>query len=100
MKLMVPFVPHLAYECLELHDCKTKDQWPKVDKKNINNEIKIAIQVNGKTRDVLIVEKNLLEEKINQMVNKVSKAKKFFENKKVKKTIFVKDRIINYIIEN
>ena len=33
MKLMVPFVPHLAYECLELHDCKTKDQWPKVDKK-------------------------------------------------------------------
>ncbi len=100
MKLMVPFVPHLAYECLELHDCKTMDQWPKIDKKNINNEIKIAIQVNGKTRDVLIVEKNLLEGQINQMVNKVSKAKKFLENKKVKKTIFVKDRIINYIIEN
>ena len=100
MKLMIPFVPHLAYECLELHNCKTKDQWPKVDKKNINNEIKMAIQVNGKTRDVLIVEKNLLEEQINQMVNKVSKAKKFIENKKVKKTIFVKDRIINYIIEN
>ena len=100
MKLMIPFVPHLANECLELHNCKTKDKWPKVDEKNIINEIKMAVQVNGKTRDVLIVEKNLLEEQINQMVNKMSKAKKFIENKKVKKTIFVKDRIINYIIDN
>ena len=33
MKLMIPFTPHLAHECLELHKCKTFDKWPEIDKK-------------------------------------------------------------------
>ena len=34
------------------------------------------------------------------MVLDVSKAKKFIENKKINKTIFIKDKIINYIIKS
>ena len=34
MKLMIPFTPHLAHECLELANCKTPDKWPKIDKKH------------------------------------------------------------------
>ena len=33
MKLMIPFVPHLAYECLELHKSKEINKWPKINKK-------------------------------------------------------------------
>ena len=39
------------------------------------------------------------KEKINEVVLSSSKAKKFIENKKIFKTIFVKDKIINYIIK-
>ena len=33
IKLMIPFTPHLALECLSLLNCKNTDDWPKVDEK-------------------------------------------------------------------
>ncbi len=98
MKLMIPFTPHLAYECLEMLNCKDVENWPEIDKKNLVSEIKFAVQVNGKTRDILNVEKNLKEEDINKIIIKKSKAYKYLKDKKVIKTIFIDNKIINYII--
>ena len=100
MKLMIPFVPHLAYECLEKLKCNTANIWPRIDKNTIlqKTRIKMPVQVNGKTRDVLDIEKNLDKDEIFKYIINESKAKKFIENKKIIKTIFVKDKIINYII--
>ena len=58
MKVMSPFVPHLANECLELFNCKTINTWPVIDKDNISNEIKLAVQINGKTRDIINIKKS------------------------------------------
>ncbi len=99
MKLMIPFVPHLAYECLELHKAKSINSWPTIKKEDIYSEIKFAVQINGKTRDIISVKKDLMEKEINQIVVKESKAKKYTENKKIIKTIFVKNKIINYIVK-
>ena len=99
MKLMLPFTPHLSSECLELFKCETINSWPKIDKKNILNEIKLAVQINGKTRDIITVKKDLMEEQINIYILKNSKAKKYIESKKITKTIFVKNKIINYIVK-
>ena len=98
IKLMIPFAPHIAHECLELHNCEDVDVWPKI-KNNIINEVKIAIQINGKTRDVMTAKKDMEEKNIKNIVEKESKAFKFIENKKILKIIFVKNRIINYIIK-
>jgi leucyl-tRNA synthetase len=97
MKLMVPFTPHLAHECLELFDCKTFDTWPEI-KKETFQKINFAIQVNGKTRDIIKINKDLSEDKVKIIVNESPKVKKYIDNKKVDKIIFVKNRIINYII--
>ena len=98
MKQMVPFVPHLAHECLELHKCKTVNMWPSIKKNDLIEKIKLAVQVNGKTRDILEVSKDLKEKDINDIINSQSKAKKYLEQKKIKKVIFVKNKIINYIV--
>ena len=98
MKLMIPFTPHIAYECLELLKCKDIYSWPDIET-NLVEEIKFAIQINGKTRDVINIRKNAEKEQINQLILNSSKAKKFIENKKILKTIFVKNKIINYIIK-
>jgi leucyl-tRNA synthetase len=97
MKLMIPFAPHLAHECLELFQCKSLDSWPKIEK-NILDDINLAVQVNGKTRDIITVKKDLNEEGINNIILKNSKAIKYILDKKIIKTIFVKNKIINYII--
>ena len=98
MKLMIPFTPHLAHECLQLLKCKDEDSWPKI-KPNLIDEIKFAIQVNGKTRDIITVLKNMDKNKINKIVLEKSKARKFIQKKNILKTIFVKDKIINYILK-
>ena len=97
MKLLIPFTPHLAYECLEILKCKTVNKWPEI-KKNMIDEVKLAIQINGKTRDIISIDKDLMEKDINNIVFNNTKTKKYFEGKKVKRTIFVKNKIINYLL--
>ena len=101
MKLMIPFTPHLAHECLSNLNCKEANKWPKINEKVLENiKINMVIQVNGKTRDVLNIEKNLNQTEIDKLIMKSSKANKHLINKKIIKTIFIKNKIINYIINN
>jgi leucyl-tRNA synthetase len=101
MKLMIPFTPHLAYECLTNLNCKNLNQWPKIDKNIIESiKVKMVVQINGKTRDVLDIKRNLDEAKVNILVKNSIKAKKYITDKTIIKTIFVKNKIINYIIKN
>ena len=98
IKLMIPFTPHLAHECLEFLNCKDFNSWPKIDRENILDEISLAVQVNGKTKDVINIKKDMDEKGITKIIYQTSKAKKHIEQKKIIKTIFVKNKIINYII--
>ncbi len=101
MKLMIPFTPHLAHECLANLNCKETNKWPKINEKILENlKINMVIQVNGKTRDVLNIKRDLNEKEINKLTMNSSKANKHLENKKIIKTIFIKNKIINYIIKN
>ncbi len=98
MKLMIPFTPHLAHECLEFLNCTDFHNWPNIDRKNIFNEISLAVQVNGKTKDIISIKKDMDEKSINKIIYQSSKAKKHLDQKKIVKTIFVKNKIINYIV--
>ena len=100
MKLMLPITPHLSHECLSLLECKNFNLWPKIDKNNIKEEVKLAVQINGKTRDIIQIKKDLDEKSIKDFIVHNSKAKKYVENKMIKKTIFVKNKIINYLIDS
>ena len=97
LKTMIPFVPHIAFECLEKLGNKTSITWPEIID-NLPTEIKFAIQVNGKTRDIIKIEKDLPEVEINKKILNESKTGKILKESKIKRTIFVKNKIINYII--
>ena len=101
MKLMMPFIPHLANECLKKLEATNTSQWPEI-KKNVLNftEIDLVIQVNGKKRDLIKFKKNAQEKDVTSKVLTISKAKKYLENKKIVKTIYVKNKIINYIVND
>ena len=98
MKILIPFVPHLANECLEIHKIKDKNEWPIVDKKLILEEkIKLAIQIDGKTRDIIEIKKNLNQNEVVKICKSMSKVKNKILEKEIKKVIFVENRIINFI---
>ena len=98
MKLMLPFTPHISSECLELLNCKDFDKWPEVDKSKIISKINLVVQINGKTRDIIQVEKDLDEQIIKKLILDSQKIKKYISDKKIAKTIFVKNKIINLLI--
>ena len=101
MKLMIPFTPHLAYECLTNLNCKNLNQWPEINLKTIESStIKMVIQVNGKTRDLIDIKRNLDEDAVTNLAKSSLKTIKHIKDKKIIRTIFVKNKIINYIVKN
>ena len=100
MKILVPFTPHIAYECLEILGAKEVKTWPKVDTKLIKQEkIKMAIQINGKTRDVIEIDKGINQMSVEKLCKNNTKIKDKILSQQINKVIFVKDRIINFIIK-
>ena len=99
LRLLIPFTPHLAYECLEINGSNFSNTWPVIKRVELE-EIKMAVQVNGKTRDILNVKKDLSEDMLKTIVEKSTKVNKFLKNAKIIKIIYVKNRIINYILGN
>tara|TARA_Y200000002_G_C22437525_1_gene560721 strand:- start:61 stop:753 length:693 start_codon:yes stop_codon:yes gene_type:complete len=98
--VMMPIIPHLANECLESINEKGERIWPDVDNKFIKSDkCNIVVQINGKKRLILIVEKNLEEKKILEKIKNDKSVDKYFSGKKLFKTIYIKDKIINLIIK-
>ncbi len=95
---MTPIIPHFANECLELLEIK-KIEWPKYDESKLKeNIINIVIQFNGKKRGLIKTELNTTEKYLIEKINKDEKLAKYLNNKTIRKTIYIKDKLINIII--
>ena len=96
--LMSPFIPHFASECLTNLNEK-EISWPTVSKEElIEEKINFVIQINGKKRSILMVNRDIDENSILNKIRSDSKTKKLLQNQKIKKTIFVSNRLINIIL--
>jgi len=100
MRMLIPFTPHLAHECLQQIGEVATDKWPEINQKFILVEkIKIAIQINGKTKEIISVKKDLSEKDAINESKKNIKIYNSLKNKEIIKTIFVKNKIINYLLK-
>jgi leucyl-tRNA synthetase len=98
--LMIPITPHLAYECLERFNYNKKLYWPMVEEKYLKKEKNdIVIQINGKKRNIISVENNIEKEILIKKISNEDLISKYLDNKKIAKIIYVKNRIINYIVK-
>ncbi|MDC1128097.1 leucine--tRNA ligase [Candidatus Pelagibacter sp.] len=97
--LLSPFTPHFAQECLSELNIKNKITWPEADKRYLQEDkVEIVIQINGKKRFTIKSDTDSTEKEI---YDKIIKEKYFIKNygaMNIKKTIFVKNRLMNLII--
>ena len=97
--LMSPIIPHMTSECLEEMK-ESKVEWPIIDKKYlVENNIKVVVQINGKKRSIIESKIDIDEKELIQKIEKDSKTSKYLENKKIFKSIFIKNKLINLIIK-
>ncbi|MDA9065149.1 leucine--tRNA ligase [Candidatus Pelagibacter sp.] len=96
--LMNPFIPHFSNECLNTIN-EDQIKWPKVSKGDlIEEDINFVVQINGKKRAILKVKRDMIEREILETIKLNQEIEKFINNQKIKKSIFVPNRLINIII--
>ncbi len=99
LKIMIPVVPHFASECLSEISENYDINWPEVKKEFLEKDLnKIIVQINGKKREILTSTKNYTENELTYEIKRMQKMHKYFENKKIKKIIYINNRLINFII--
>lgn len=101
LSCFAPFIAEYLYQQLTQKTTSiTKDcKWPKFDEKCLLNETYILpIQINGKLRDTLVVNVDATQEQIIKSALASEKIKNQIGNKPIKKTIFVKGKILSFII--
>jgi leucyl-tRNA synthetase len=96
---MNPIIPHLSNECLKIIENKDKITWPSFDEKEIKEDYSlIVIQINGKKRGLITTDSNSSENEIMKLVYEDQKIAKYLVNNKIKKQIYIKNKLINIII--
>jgi len=94
-----PILPHISNEGLELLKINTIPSWPNYEEKFlIEKIIPIVVQINGKKRGILNVERNILEEKLLEKIFEEKNLNKYLENKDIRKKIFIDNKLINIIV--
>jgi leucyl-tRNA synthetase len=93
-----PIIPHFTSECFEDINLKTFQEWPVIDKKLLEKTtIQFVIQINGKKRGSIEVNKDISEKEMIEKVKSENSFKKLFAGKNVDKIFFVKNRLINFL---
>ncbi|WP_300356802.1 leucine--tRNA ligase [Fusobacterium sp.] len=101
--MLSPFVPHF---CDELWEAMGEEgflfnaNWPEYDEKmTIADEVTIAIQVNGKVRGSISVDRTASKEDIEKLALAVENVQKHTEGKTVAKVIVVPGKIVNIVVK-
>ena len=103
LQLLYPVCPHIASEMWEMlgeKDNINQSSWPKADEKfMVADEIELAVSINGKTRTIIKIKSNAVEDDVINRAKTDEKIKQLLEGKNIVKTIYVTGRILNFVIE-
>jgi len=101
--LLAPSIPHLAEELWAKtgHTYSIHNQsWPKWDEEIAREkEFTMAIQINGKLRDKIIVPASITEAEARELTLERERVKAYTEGKEINKIIFVPKRVINIVVK-
>jgi leucyl-tRNA synthetase len=99
--LVAPMVPHLAeqaWAALGREGLIADARWPEADPALlVEDEVTIAVQVNGKLRDTLTAPKGTAREALEEMALSSEKVARILDGKPPRKVIVVPDRLVNLV---
>ena len=101
LKIINPVIPHFSNECLaRLRQSVDNIKWPEIDQKYLEEEIiNIVTQINGKKRKVFSVNKSIDKETLIKNIKNDEQIQKYVDNKEILKTIYIENKLINFIIK-
>ena len=101
LRLVAPMTPHIAEEAHERRGGAgliADAAWPEVDPALlVDDEVTIAIQVNGKLRDTLVMPKGAAKADVEAAALASENVVRILEGKAPRKVIVVPDRLVNLV---
>lgn len=101
--LLAPFTPHISEELWEMtgHETSVHDEaWPTYDEEALAvDEVELAVQVNGKVRDRVVVSIDAKQEEIEAHVMEQAKIQEHLKGKTVQKVIVIPKKLVNIVVK-
>ena len=101
LRLIYVFTPHFSEELSDLQDSNTSIcncDWPRHNDDYLDEkEVNLVIQINGKKKTILEVPINLEKSDIEVILRKSEKTKDIYDLK-IKKIIFIKNKVVNFVV--
>jgi leucyl-tRNA synthetase len=102
LQILAPFAPHTTEELWKSFGEKKSihiSKWPSWDENLIkDDEVKIAVQINGKVRTEIMIEVTMTEDEVKKRALESMGIAKFISGVEIKRVIYVKNRLINIVI--
>ena len=103
IKLLNPFAPHLTEEMwsnMGGEGFLSLAKWPEYDEeKTVENNVEIAVQINGKLRSTITVSKTISKEDAIATAKNDAKVADALVGKTILKEIFVPGKIVNIVVK-
>ncbi len=101
--ILNPFVPHVTEELWQFAGFEgmlNEATWPTYDEaKCVDDEIEIAVQINGKVRDRLTVSTSAESEEVIALAKNSEKISAALEGMQIIKELYVKGRLVNLVVK-
>ena len=100
LTLIMPVIPHIISEAFKELNYEDNLRWPKADEKFLDEKfVNIVVQINGKKKSLVKVEKDLEDNEVINTIKKNEKISDFLSDKNLLKHIIIKNRLVNFIIK-
>ena len=103
LQLLNPFAPHMTeeiYERIGEKDTIANTKWPEYDEnKTIEDKIEIPVQINGKLKATISINRDADQDEVKQAVNANETIQNTIAGKNVVKEIYVKNKIYNIVVK-
>ncbi len=100
--ILSPFAPHIAEELWEKFghsESLAYENWPEYDENLLEEkEIELAVQVNGKIKDKIVVAADASEDQIKEKALRGEKVSAAVAGKELRKIIVIKSRLVNIVV--
>jgi leucyl-tRNA synthetase len=104
VQLMAPFAPHISEELwqqLGRNESVHITEWPKYDETYlVEDTVTIAVQVNGKLRGTVSAPNGSDQAAVEALAQADPKVVAHTEGHEVLKTIFVPNKLLNFVVKN
>ncbi|MCE8163814.1 MAG: leucine--tRNA ligase [Candidatus Moeniiplasma glomeromycotorum] len=103
LKLLNPLAPHISEEMWSYFQDKSisESSWPVVEALPTTSltSTKIVIQINGKKHSIILVPQNQTQVEVEKLTKNNPQIKNILESQKIAKVIYIKDKLINFVIK-